>query len=540
MNQDQEIEAKFRVTDPAALESLRTASLLVQRFPLSDPVLVINEDTYFDTLDARLLRHGFSLRIRTDGQQVLTTVKSLDLNTPKGVHKRLEVERAAPALDPSTEALVVPMLPPDVAAALAETIDEKDTLLRKIRLRQERQKREVFQSGDNSELLGELSLDRVEVLTPDSSRDQWRIAGSFDAVEMESASDGTQAELRTLAIEIAQTPGLKPDSKNKLFQALECVNESTLREEGEIAHLQHVAELCRGVWRGQHLVMLLNEAGVRDSDDIEYVHDMRVATRRARAAGRLYGGYFKKKSKSVPRFMSHLRSTGRLLGAVRDMDVALDNLSHYRAEAADAPGEGLDDLALHWLEKRDRAQRKLLHWLDGKRYRHFVADFGAFCNTRDLDVPEFEAEAGVAPLPHQVRHVLPSMIMARFEAIRAFEVLFEAEEPVPVPSLHALRIECKYLRYHLEFSAHLLGAEGAALIGELKALQEHLGQLNDASVAHTMLDKALESLGGEGIAAYRQLQVDAVEHLRAAVPADLARFLSDETRQKMALALARI
>ena len=46
----------------------------------------------------------------------------------------------------------------------------------------------------------------------------------------------------------------------------------------------------------QQMALLLNEAGIRFSSDPEYVHDARVAIRRARAAARIYRGYFKPKA----------------------------------------------------------------------------------------------------------------------------------------------------------------------------------------------------------------------------------------------------
>ena len=55
-------------------------------------------------------------------------------------------------------------------------------------------------------------------------------------------------------------------------------------------------------------------------------------------------------------------------------------------------------------------------------------------------------------------------------------------------TLHALRIDCKYLRYNLEFLRHLLGAEGEQLIAPLIALQDVLGELNDAVVSQQLLN----------------------------------------------------
>jgi CHAD domain-containing protein len=327
-----------------------------------------------------------------------------------------------------------------------------------------------------------------------------------------------------------------------------------------------MAELCRRVWGEQLTTMLVNEAGVRFSDDIEYVHDMRVATRRARAAGKLYADYFDPKSRKVERFMRNLRTTGRLLGSVRDLDVALHKLAEY-ADEEGATDKSTRALQEKWTRQRASAHTKLVKWLDSKKYRRFVTAFLHFCGSPGTAVARFAPEPGEPPTPHQVRHVLPSLILGRYEAIRAFEVLFEnaraTSDEVPIETLHALRIECKYMRYHLEFNAALLGPESAGLIRALKGLQEHLGELNDASVssalvAHSISDNPSDSAADDGaaddsaaddgaagderdgIADYAALQASTQEALRHSLPADLDAFLAPETRRTLALAIARI
>ena len=56
------------------------------------------------------------------------------------------------------------------------------------------------------------------------------------------------------------------------------------------------------------------------------------------------------------------------------------------------------------------------------------------------------------------------------------------------PSLHALRIGIKRLRYAIEFFDPMLpGKSGTATIKRLAGLQEELGQLNDLASAGTLL-----------------------------------------------------
>lgn len=79
-------------------------------------------------------------------------------------------------------------------------------------------------------------------------------------------------------------------------------------------------------------------AGVLDVDDVERVHDMRVATRRLRAVLEIFAACFPRKAHGAV-----LRDVKRLadaLGERRDPDVQIEALSAYaqRAPASDAAG----------------------------------------------------------------------------------------------------------------------------------------------------------------------------------------------------------
>jgi len=61
---------------------------------------------------------------------------------------------------------------------------------------------------------------------------------------------------------------------------------------------------------------------------------------------------------------------------------------------------------------------------------------------------------------------------------------------LPEADLHELRIRCKKLRYTAEFFRSLFPKKAAAAyLAALAEVQEHLGALNDAVVARTLLDE---------------------------------------------------
>ncbi len=78
--------------------------------------------------------------------------------------------------------------------------------------------------------------------------------------------------------------------------------------------------------------------GVLDTSDIERVHDMRVATRRLRAAMEVFAACFSKSEHK--KLLREVKALADVLGERRDPDVAIAALDGVAAEltAADRPG----------------------------------------------------------------------------------------------------------------------------------------------------------------------------------------------------------
>ena len=80
-------------------------------------------------------------------------------------------------------------------------------------------------------------------------------------------------------------------------------------------------------------------AGVLDTDDVERVHDMRVATRRLRAAMEVFGRCFP--PKRLAKALDEVKALADALGARRDPDVQLQALAGYADELPDADLSGI-------------------------------------------------------------------------------------------------------------------------------------------------------------------------------------------------------
>jgi CHAD domain-containing protein len=98
-------------------------------------------------------------------------------------------------------------------------------------------------------------------------------------------------------------------------------------------------------------------AGVLDLQDIERVHDMRVATRRLRAVLEIYAPCFPRKAHK--RVLRDVKALADALGARRDPDVQLEALRAFAGTAGEADQEGLDLLAARMREDQARGNAQL-------------------------------------------------------------------------------------------------------------------------------------------------------------------------------------
>ena len=278
--------------------------------------------------------------------------------------------------------------------------------------------------------------------------------------------------------------------------------------------------------------MLAHEPGTRRGEDIEELHDMRVATRRMRAAFRVFGPYFD--AKAIRPYLKGLKRTGRALGPVRDLDVFEEKARRYLTSLpADQAGQ-LTGLLAAWHTERVAARERMLAYLDSGRHARFVERFGRFLTTRGAGA---RPDPVGQPIPYQVQHIAPRLLYTRYEAVRAYEPLLDS---APIELLHALRIDFKQLRYALEFFGPVLGGETRVVIREVKTMQDHLGDLNDADVAIRLLHDFLKSgsRGSDGLVAYLRNREEEKARLLATFPAAWMHYNRAKVSRNLALAVA--
>lgn len=302
-----------------------------------------------------------------------------------------------------------------------------------------------------------------------------------------------------------------------------------------------MAEAGRKVLRYHFLQMLAHENGTRLGEDIEELHDMRVATRRMRAAFDVFGDYFDPKKTRQHR--RGLRAAGRALGRVRDLDVFMEKAEHYLDTLPEMERRGLQPLLGAWSSEREAARAEMLAHLDSPEYQVFVERFNEF-----LRLPGEGAQVLPETAPQRARDVAPVLIYTRLAAVRAYAAVLDH---APIEQLHALRIEFKRLRYTVEYFREILAPESRAVIDEIKIMQDHLGDLNDADVACSILNDFLagweqsqsslslvERQNPEPMVNYLAAKHAERHRLLVELPAAWARFNRPEIRQYLAQAIA--
>jgi CHAD domain-containing protein len=244
----------------------------------------------------------------------------------------------------------------------------------------------------------------------------------------------------------------------------------------------------RKVLRHHFERMVIHEPGVRLGEDIEALHDMRVATRRMRAAFRIFDDFYQ--AKAIAPHLKGLKRTGRALGPVRDLDVLGEKVHHDLETVPALQGVDLDAFLTDIEARRWAARQVMLRYLEGAKYARFKARFRQFLDTPGEGSRPVVLEGDSEPRPYRVRHVVPPAIYGRLAAVRAYDEWVIVPSP-PLERLHALRIACKRLRYTLEFFRSILGPEAKGAIKAVVAVQDHLGALQDAVVAGGILRQFL-------------------------------------------------
>jgi len=246
------------------------------------------------------------------------------------------------------------------------------------------------------------------------------------------------------------------------------------------------------VIRRHFITFLQHEPGARLGEDPEELHDMRVATRRMRASMSTFRDVL---PEGMEALREELKWIAGCLGEVRDLDVQIDWLEDLRRRSSWDEATALGPLIENRATLRQEARQALLEAMAGERYAALVSSMGAAL--REPVLPPEEPAAAVFA-PHDVLEPLPEfgyrVLRKRYRRLRrAAEALTPDSEQT---DYHATRILAKRLRYAAEALTPAFGEPARELVQDLKALQDVLGEMQDAAVGIEWIRAA--ALGAEG------------------------------------------
>ncbi len=228
-------------------------------------------------------------------------------------------------------------------------------------------------------------------------------------------------------------------------------------------------------------VMRQNEAGIKKNIDSEFLHDYRVALRRTSSILKQLKDVFD--ADETAYYFNFFRELGKRTNDLRDADVSLlqqTTYCHYLPPSLQP--------SLKIFFENIAASRKLLHkqfcgYLSTDSYKSFCEKWGAYLNRPSHPEPEKIPYASLS-----TRSVAVETIKKAWKKVIRHGRLVSHESTDA--ELHALRIDCKKLRYLLEFFASIFPHKTISpVIRQLKELQDNLGDFVDFTVQLCFLNE---------------------------------------------------
>jgi len=217
--------------------------------------------------------------------------------------------------------------------------------------------------------------------------------------------------------------------------------------------------------------------GVRANEDIEPVHQARVASRRLRAALGMFSDCFE--AKKVAKWRKRIRQVTKGLGAARDLDVQIAFLEQFLTgldEKDKRHRPGVERLVLRLRQDRDAVQPKVVKTLDALEKGNAMAEMHG------------ELEKVLFLLRHRAVSLQSPYVFERTAAHirgRAQTLLGHEQtlsDPSDAPGHHQLRIDAKRLRYTMEICDPVYDGQLGAMIKAVKKAQSLLGDIHDCDV----------------------------------------------------------
>jgi CHAD domain-containing protein/adenylate cyclase class IV len=389
---------------------------------------------YYDTPSLSLARAGITLRRRVENG-----LSSWQLKLPRE-DGRAEISAPGGPAGPPAEMRALLL-----AHLRHGELEEVATL---------RTRRTGVRVGSSERPVADITLDSVDILEGHKS------LGAFVELEIELV-EGNATDLEELGRTLRKAGAKRSDGRAKVMRVLEIAD---LKPVGSGAPPQ---EQVRRLLADQLRELERHDPGVRLRDDIEDLHQFRVATRRTRAIIRATRPLL---GETLTPLGDELKWLAGVLGPARDLDVLLERL-RAGAGALGVDAAGAETIIAMLEDEREQLHDAVLDALADERYLRLLDLFAASV----ASFPDLAAPSGLRPLASAELRKL----------VKAGRKL--GDDPAD-DELHALRIRAKRARYAAELAAIGHGSKALSrYLDALKTLQDVVGEHQDAVVAEAKL-----------------------------------------------------
>ncbi|WP_036172407.1 CYTH and CHAD domain-containing protein [Massilia sp. 9096] len=476
-----ECEIKLAVNATGATQI--TKSPVLREHAVSKPEERDHVDQYFDTPDFTLWKHGFALRVRTDGNHHVQTLKGGG-SALAGLHRRTELEADVPTDQPDPElfARQLHQVLPDLAHKLGAKLgDGHHIQLEPVFVNRTKRTSWLIALPDGGGQV-ECALDIGELQRGDH-------AVPVRELELEMKS-GDPAMLYDLARQVHEATPVRIENISKAERGYAMAAEAAKPQAVKAAPVKlgrkaSMGEALAEIVRNCLQQMQANERGVL-TGGVESLHQMRVGLRRLRAALAMVRDMVQ-----LPEPMAaDIEWLAAELGDARNWDVFIDTLLPA-LPLADEHQPAMERVRVAAREEAERHRSRVRGAVNSPRYTTLMLALGGWIAGRGWQQPGLPSE----PLDQRVAKAAPQLVQHAAARVRKRARQLDLSRP---ECLHKVRIAAKKERYAREFFATLgHGKRGARRHELLSGMQDELGEINDAAVARELVAELRERVPQE-------------------------------------------
>jgi CHAD domain-containing protein len=306
---------------------------------------------------------------------------------------------------------------------------------------------------------------------------------------------GYEAEARAVAVWLGENLALESATRPLVVEALDAGERPPGGYSSKLAYrldpAQRADEAARVVLLGLLDTLEANIPGARENLDSEFLHDLRVATRRTRAALAQIPGVLPPRVEAD--FKARFAWLQQVTGPVRDLDVYLLDFDAYQASLPRSMRADLEPLRTYILSYYTDEQRRLVEALGSAEMDDLLRGW------RRILADPVPADPEPVNATRRAKDLADERIWRMVRRVRK-EGRVITPDSAP-EAMHELRKSCKKLRYLMEFFQSLYPGQGiGGAIKLLKVLLDNLGGFQDLAVQAAHLRDMAVRMQGEGLA----------------------------------------